>query len=383
MIPPETRFVGGAGEARSSLDWETSRIGNAMPVPPNPSVIRCASPDADELCFAARAWDLDFRPLQRAPGASRLVQTIDSAASLGYARLAPRVEQRGASPRGMRTFALLGRDAPCVIWCGATVDSETLMSFDSGGDFECSSPAGFAVHTLSVSIEALDGLARIQGLGSVERLECSARTIRLLPGQADGLRRSLEEVTRRVECDPVAAGRPGVRERVEQQLPAALLRAAIEDSLSPQAGDTSTRERSLRRALEFIEANARRAPRVAELSAASGTSERTLRYAFQERFGLSPKEYLQAVRLNGVRRDLRHPRDRATISDTANRWGFWHMGQFAADYRRLFGELPSQTVASCLRSKSAPPRAASESGAWASSHRPDPDGFGSRRASRT
>jgi AraC family ethanolamine operon transcriptional activator len=32
------------------------------------------------------------------------------------------------------------------------------------------------------------------------------------------------------------------------------------------------------------------------------------------------------------------------IADVANRWGFWHMGQFAADYRRQFGELPSETV---------------------------------------
>jgi transcriptional regulator GlxA family with amidase domain len=33
------------------------------------------------------------------------------------------------------------------------------------------------------------------------------------------------------------------------------------------------------------------------------------------------------------------------IADAANAWGFWHMGQFAKDYRTLFGELPSQTRA--------------------------------------
>ncbi len=31
------------------------------------------------------------------------------------------------------------------------------------------------------------------------------------------------------------------------------------------------------------------------------------------------------------------------IADIANRYGFWHMGQFAADYRRMFAELPSET----------------------------------------
>ena len=33
-----------------------------------------------------------------------------------------------------------------------------------------------------------------------------------------------------------------------------------------------------------------------------------------------------------------------SITKVANRWGFWHMGQFASDYRKLFVELPSDTL---------------------------------------
>jgi hypothetical protein len=32
-----------------------------------------------------------------------------------------------------------------------------------------------------------------------------------------------------------------------------------------------------------------------------------------------------------------------SLADIANKWGFWHLGQFAEDYRLLFGELPSET----------------------------------------
>ena len=35
---------------------------------------------------------------------------------------------------------------------------------------------------------------------------------------------------------------------------------------------------------------------------------------------------------------------RTRIADVANEWGFWHMGQLAADYRRHFGENPSETL---------------------------------------
>ncbi len=32
------------------------------------------------------------------------------------------------------------------------------------------------------------------------------------------------------------------------------------------------------------------------------------------------------------------------INHVSSHWGFWHSGQFASDYKKLFGELPSETV---------------------------------------
>lgn len=101
----------------------------------------------------------------------------------------------------------------------------------------------------------------------------------------------------------------------------------------------------MKRALKVIEEMCNEALAVKDLCRIAGASERLLRYAFLERFGISPKAYLLAVRLNGVRRELRSADPSTTkIVDVAGRWGFWHMGQFAADYRRLFGELPSETL---------------------------------------
>jgi len=36
--------------------------------------------------------------------------------------------------------------------------------------------------------------------------------------------------------------------------------------------------------------------------------------------------------------------DHMQFSDIANVWGFWHMGDFAQRYRRLFGELPAEQL---------------------------------------
>jgi AraC-like DNA-binding protein len=320
-----------------------SRIGNAMTAAP--LVIHHSCSDADELQEVARAWNLDLRPMKRARAASKLIQTVDPTAQLGYAHIRPQVEQRGASPTGLRTFALLGRRSPDIFWCGAPADSDTLLCFGADGAFEASSPSNFEVHTLSLGVQHFDALAATLGLGPVEQRGASAQAIRLLPTQAEALRTSLERLTSAIEANASAAASPAVRETLEVDLPATLLRLATSGGDSRQPPGAPIRTRALRRALEFIEANAARAPRISDLCAAAGASERTLRYGFQERFGMSPKAYLQAVRLNSVRRELRNPRAGATVADAANRWGFWHMGQFAADYRRLFGELPSRTPA--------------------------------------
>jgi AraC family ethanolamine operon transcriptional activator len=73
-----------------------------------------------------------------------------------------------------------------------------------------------------------------------------------------------------------------------------------------------------------------------------GASRRKLNYCFQDVLGTSPVKYLRAVRLNGVRRELRS--GTAAVQDVAARWGFWHLGQFSLDYKRQFGELPSATL---------------------------------------
>ena len=84
---------------------------------------------------------------------------------------------------------------------------------------------------------------------------------------------------------------------------------------------------------------------VESLCQAVESNQRTLHRAFQENCGVSTKAYLQAYRLNGARRQLRRSTPEVeSVGDVANCWGFWHMGQFAADYRRQFGELPSKTL---------------------------------------
>lgn len=90
---------------------------------------------------------------------------------------------------------------------------------------------------------------------------------------------------------------------------------------------------------------------ILEVCSRVGASRRKLNYCFQDVLGTSPTKYLRALRLNGVRRDLRQAGPGTTVQDVAARWGFWHLGQFSLDYRKHFFELPSETLARARKGK--------------------------------
>ncbi len=74
-------------------------------------------------------------------------------------------------------------------------------------------------------------------------------------------------------------------------------------------------------------------------------SRRSLFYAFEDTFGVSPMAYYKAKRLSRVRTELKamDPAS-ATVREAALRWGFHHAGQFAHDYSRHYDERPSETL---------------------------------------
>jgi transcriptional regulator GlxA family with amidase domain len=78
--------------------------------------------------------------------------------------------------------------------------------------------------------------------------------------------------------------------------------------------------------------------------AASGVSGRTLLQHFRDSKGVSPIRYLRNARFAKVRDALAQSEPADSVTAIALRWGFSHMGRFAVEYRKRFGESPSQTL---------------------------------------
>ena len=152
-----------------------------------------------------------------------------------------------------------------------------------------------------------------------------------------------------------AARQPTLFNGQEETLAAAqielleMLLAALDTTTAPQRTRSDqtrqTHSRVVRLAEDYALAHAGDRLYVTDLCVATGFSERTMQYAFQEVMGMSPLAYLTRLRLYRVRQALRMAtQGSTTVSAEALNWGFWHFGDFSRAYRDCFGELPSETL---------------------------------------
>jgi AraC-like DNA-binding protein len=135
----------------------------------------------------------------------------------------------------------------------------------------------------------------------------------------------------------------------------ASMRARLVDAVVQVAGEAdeplelTTTQRSTLEIIEQAEAYARarryQSVTIAELCDAVGASERRLRYAFTDSYGMSPTAYLRVRALHSARERLSQGDVHQTVTQTATDFGFWHLGRFSGQYRTLFGESPSDTLA--------------------------------------
>ena len=102
---------------------------------------------------------------------------------------------------------------------------------------------------------------------------------------------------------------------------------------------------AVRDAVDIIETSPQMPLTTATLAMQCHISVRTLQEGFRRHLDMSPMAYLRTVRLRHAHRDLRsgHP-SQVTVASIAHRWGFTHLGRFAAAHKAMFGETPLQVL---------------------------------------
>jgi AraC-like DNA-binding protein len=164
-------------------------------------------------------------------------------------------------------------------------------------------------------------------------------------GPGAGFRRAIEFASAEIDQEGSLTASPLGIARIEQMLMTALLTAQAHSYSAMLAAQASpAAPRHVVRAQDYIRAHADRPITIGELAAAAGVSARTLHEGFRRFRGISPMAFLKATRLERARAELKAAPPTASVTAIAVKWGFVHLGRFAEDYRRRYGELPSATL---------------------------------------
>ncbi|WP_281843427.1 AraC family transcriptional regulator [Sinisalibacter aestuarii] len=114
-------------------------------------------------------------------------------------------------------------------------------------------------------------------------------------------------------------------------------------ALELRNGITTAAASVARRAQDYIHEFYADPLTVTDIAQATGVGVRQLQLSFKQCLATTPREYLCGVRLDAARQMLlNHPA--LNVTEVAGECGISHMGRFAKEYRRRFGEVPSETL---------------------------------------
>jgi AraC family ethanolamine operon transcriptional activator len=167
--------------------------------------------------------------------------------------------------------------------------------------------------------------------------------------------KSAVDLVRAATAAAIANPQTLAAEEARRSLRASVLHAAHELIAGPEDGEgpriiraSPARRRIVLVADEYLRANPARPIYTEDLCSALGVSATRMAEAFRASFGISPHRFLKLRRLAMVRASLRsRDGDGPTplVKTVALSNGFWHLGQFSHDYRAMYGEMPSETLA--------------------------------------
>lgn len=162
---------------------------------------------------------------------------------------------------------------------------------------------------------------------------------------------------------------PAPIKMLQQDLLLPFLLSMAPDADLPKDRHVSASASIVRRAEDWIDAAEPENLNVVELSRALDVPLRSLQRAFNRALRCGPASYLRRRRLMHARAALAlNDPESASVTEIAVAYGFWELGRFAVEYRKLFGEKPSQTLARsrpgvvASRSRRRPHREACEAG---------------------
>jgi AraC-like DNA-binding protein len=301
---------------------------------------------SDPLPFQAAITtaDLELLPTARGPFGAELTRVcFDQLWMQRFHHNLPLINA-GVMKPGRRVFTFLASAVPAAMrHCGMNVLSGDIIvnNFD---EIHQQTEAEFRLGSMSLTTSQLDAACK-----AITGREFSGSSLKHLARPNAALMSRLlklhETVGQIATTMPELLELPEAARSLEQQLIHLLVRCIIE-SVSTQITSCGRRhDKIVAKFYEYLEANPNTPLYLAEICAAIGAAERTLRVACEEHLGMGPIRYLALRRMHLVRRALlRAHSSTTTVTSIATDHGFWELGRFSVNYRAMFGETPLATL---------------------------------------
>lgn len=307
-------------------------------------VLQASSTDVDEHCASLGAWRLAY-------------DQISAGAFCGsFALLSlPSVEVfREHTSRQVRQYGQLGVDrfgiglpwhaTGDVSFNGVSITpARVIACFDA--EVDMCTPEQFEFRGVVTSAKLIEDLADTLGIALPHDAWHQLRAVEMQSAALQRLRELLTDVCDAIAASPAAFDDPAVSQALEDAILIEVTDMLPTARTCDEVRSAAARKRTVDRACELMLTTGDEAVSILDVCKHVGVSRRKLNYCFQHVLGTTPINYARAVRLNRVRRDLKHCRDPQTgVYDVAATHGFWHFSQFSLDYKRHFCELPSETL---------------------------------------
>jgi AraC family ethanolamine operon transcriptional activator len=312
---------------------------------PEPMTLRRSFNEPQDLALCLRSMTVEAVPVH--PGNfTGAVSSIElDGATLEIVRSDP-VLLLGLAAEDRSGFLLMLGESRQARWNGTSIGGGQVALFGNGRPIAIASPEPFACAVVS-STGAEDKCVPPAGWGQAWR--DMPDPIRHVDAQAHARVALLAQAAERAALPaPACPGRSEglCAERATLQEAVRALFVPPGEVVPRPRGKPPSRVQIVSEADSYLQANPARPIYTDELCATLGVSASCLHAAFEATFGLSPHRFLKLRRMAMVRTMLLsgsgpwHSVKAAALSH-----GFWHLGQFAHDYRALFGESPSETLA--------------------------------------
>lgn len=284
-------------------------------------------------------WTVEYRQIQPGRLTTRTAFSECADVSLLEEQFNRRIEIVGRSPSDcVSIVALINGENHWVN--GLTLDTRSVLLIEPGTEIHA--VTGEDTHSISMTVLT----ARLRRIRSdilesgTSRGRGRSILVSLGPKVADILRRLMHKGIHQSRSSSSQV-------EIASNL-AAIVSTLVETRIGyPENSSRIRTDESLRTikcALEFIEANLSSPIAMDSICKNCAASCSKLERTFRRELAISPTQYILARRLDAVNRALKVPQSgKDTIGRIAMDFGFTHLGRFASDYRKHFGELPSET----------------------------------------